>query len=355
MFLEDFVQRNLTWARADDVVLDPFVGRGTTVFQSALQGFHAIGGDVNAVAVCVARAKVNAPPIDKLMRRLRRLEEKYRQEPELVDDGQYGGEDLAPFFRRCYERRTFSEILYLRRELKWRRRDDDCFIAALALGALHGESHRTHLCFSNRMPRTISTKPGYSLRWWEANAFFPMRRDVFAILRELAIFRYASEPPPRLAVVKQTDARRIGETFEEFRGRVGLVITSPPYHDTTDYVEDQWLRLWFLGARGRHVRKPGHDDRHRSLATYWDFLSESWQGVAPLLRERAQVVVRIGGKALGLDQAKEGLASSLRKGTGRRTRLVDARISDIKQSQLRTFRPGAEGSKFEYDFRFVVS
>ena len=41
---------------------------------------------------------------------------------------------------------------------------------------------------------------------------------------------------------------RAGETFPKLKGRVTDFITSPPYLDTTNYREDQWLRLWFLAA-----------------------------------------------------------------------------------------------------------
>ena len=30
-------------------------------------------------------------------------------------------------------------------------------------------------------------------------------------------------------------------------GSVKLVVTSPPFLDTVDYVSDNWLRCWFLG------------------------------------------------------------------------------------------------------------
>ena len=51
--------------------------------------------------------------------------------------------DNGEFFELCFERNTLKQILYLRSVLDWRRRKDDRFIAALCLGALHGESHRS--------------------------------------------------------------------------------------------------------------------------------------------------------------------------------------------------------------------
>src|SRR5258705_2335387 len=41
------------------------------------------------------------------------------------------------------------------------------------------------------------------------------------------------------------------------------VITSPPYLDVTNFEEDQWLRLWFLGGPPYPTRhRLASDDRH---------------------------------------------------------------------------------------------
>lgn len=349
MFPEEFVQRNLVWAEKTDVVYDPFVGRGTTVFQSLLSGFDAVGNDVNPVAVCVSRAKADPPPLRQLLARIDALE-------RLSVDGIGPTVDLgelSEFFDNCFAPSTFRQILFLRNALKWRTSRVDAFIGALVLGALHGESHRTKWCLSNRMPRTISTKPGYSVNWWKRHGSTAPVRDTFGILRELSLYRYASEAPTRRGKIIQCDTRRAAFRLRNFESRVGLVITSPPYVDTTDYLEDQWLRIWFLKGPSYHSRSK-RDDRHRSLASYWSFLTESWAGISPLLRRGAQVVVRIGGKALSFDAAEEGLLASLRLGLGRPVKLLHSATSAIAGGQLHSFRPGALGSKHEFDFRFQV-
>jgi len=42
MFPEVFVQKHLAWSRPNDLIFDPFSGRGTTVFESLLNGRRAI-------------------------------------------------------------------------------------------------------------------------------------------------------------------------------------------------------------------------------------------------------------------------------------------------------------------------
>lgn len=202
------------------------------------------------------------------------------------------------------------------------------------------------------MPRTISTKPAYSVRWWRQHGYVAPKRDVFVILRAVATFRYESPLPPLRGRVAATDARTINERFPDAKRRVGLVITSPPYLDTTNYREDQWLRLWLLGGLETPERVGLSDDRHRRADTYWRFLTEAWSGIAPLLRDGAHVVVRIGGRHIDSQEAETELRASLRKGSESTVRLIDRHTSRITHGQLRAFRPGAVGTQVEHDFRF---
>src|SRR5580765_7274379 len=71
MFPETFVRRNvLAWSQRDDIICDPFSGRGTTVFESLLKGRKAIGCDINPVAVCLSKAKAEAPALAVVAARL---------------------------------------------------------------------------------------------------------------------------------------------------------------------------------------------------------------------------------------------------------------------------------------------
>ena len=249
---------------------------------------------------------------------------------------------------------TLRQLLFLKKKLDWRHDPTDRFIAALALGCLHGESHRTELCFSNRMPRTISTKPAYSVRWWREKCSLPPKRDVFSILRTCADYRFGSPIPALKGRVVEGDVRRAGTLLRWYRGKVKLVITSPPYLDITDYHEDQWLRLWFLGGASKPVTGQCKDDRHRRVESYWQFLREAWKGIAPLLQDSAQVVIRIGGTRLDEEELRRGLLDSLNS-TGRKFRLAESRQTDIKNGQRRIFQGAPNKTSVEHDFRFKLA
>ena len=350
MFPETFVEKCLTESPYEGVVFDPFCGRGTTVFQALQEGREAAGCDLNPVAACVSGAKCDPPKLFEVSARLDELRHGFRE----PDDGAWQGK-LGRFFDLCFHRKTLLQVRYLRSVLNWRNRKDDRFVAALCLGALHGESHRSPNYFSNRMPRTISTKPDYSVRWWQRKGYMPPLRDAFEILERMIRYRFRFPPPERAARVVQTDARRAADCFPALAGRVTDIVTSPPYLNTTNYREDQWLRLWFLGdeARVPHDRR---DDRHYSKETYWRFVQASWAGLAPLLAEQARLVVRIGGRLLPKAELRDTLLDSLVLGLGRDVTLIDDGVtSAVDNTQANSFR-GAKASPFvEHDFSFEAS
>jgi hypothetical protein len=346
MFPERFVQKHLVWSNVGDLVFDPFSGRGTTVFESLLNGRSANGCDTNAVAVCVSNAKSNPPTRNQALIRLAELEGGFRRMPLPAQNHE--------FFKACFHSSTLHQILYLRKALRWKSRRDDCFIAALVLGSLHGESHRSERYFSNRMPRTISTKPSYSVEYWKRNGDVAPKREVFGILRSMIDFRFSSEIPEIRGRVKMGDARKAFKLFPQLKRRVSLIITSPPYLDITDFAEDQWLRLWFLGGPPTPHRRVRGDDRHTSAGKYWTFLSEVWTGVEPLLKPNSNLVIRIGGR-LAHSEIRQGLLFSLRQGLNSKFELKSERASEIGDGQVKIFQPEAKGTNVEYDFRVLVA
>ncbi|MCW8196873.1 DNA methylase [Verminephrobacter aporrectodeae subsp. tuberculatae] len=350
MFPEAFVEKHLAASHFDGVVFDPFCGRGTTVFQALLDGRKAAGCDLHPVAVCITSAKCNPPDRNKVLARINALQALMTKKPPPAPGG-----DMAEFFSVCFHVDTYDALRFLRKNLDWRNNGTDGFIAALCLGALHGESHRSPNYFSNRMPRTISTKPAYSVRWWHKHGYVAPQRDVFDILRNMTDFRFRTPAPDGRGEIVESDARKAKTVFPHLQGKVTDIITSPPYLDTTNYQEDQWLRLWFLGEDAKSSYARG-DGRHYNKVLYWHFLKEAWEGVAPLLAPQARIVVRIGGRKLSKDEIFSNLLESLTGATGRKVEPTDDGVtSAVRKTQANSFRGAKASSSVEHDFCFIVS
>ena len=347
-FPEAFVEKHLAATTLNGVVFDPFCGRGTAVFESLIRGRQGAGCDINPAAACVAGAKCDPPTLSDLLERLSALEKESRTYQACANVG-----ELKDFFSLCFAPATFNQILFLRDKLDWLSDRTDRFIAALSLGALHGESHRSPHYFSNRMPRTISTNPAYSVRWWRERGYTPPVRDVFSILRYMSSYRFKTFPPSLRGEIAMSDARKADESFPHLLGQITDVITSPPYLDTTSYREDQWLRLWFLGKIAATLTCD--DGRHHSVSKYKEFLAESWTGVAPLLADEVRIVVRIGGRKLSKEEVLDLLESSLERATQRNVQIQDRGVSSlVKRTQASAFRGSKPSPTFEHDFCFIL-
>jgi hypothetical protein len=350
MFPETFAAEHITaWTEPGNWVLDPFSGRGTTLFQGLLMDRRAVATDTNPVAYCLTAAKAALPTLADLLRELDQLAGAFGRSRSAARRA--ARKSLPEFFGRAFYWTTLEQVLFLRATLCWRDDPTHTFIAALVLGCLHGEMGKPFEYFSNQMPRTISTKPAYSLRYWRTRGLYPRKRDVFAILRQRAEYRLARGAPSGHGVVALADARDAAKHFPFLRGAVRAVITSPPYFDATNFEEDQWLRLWFLGHEPRPTyRRLSADDRHTSRDGYWRFLREAWTGIAPLLTPEAVLVCRMGGRGLSGREVKRGFTEGIRHVFPHATPLRPAARSAITRRQTDTFRPGSLGCRYEYDF-----
>lgn len=348
MFPESFAEKWIgELSRIGDVVLDPFSGRGTTAFQSLLLGRKALACDVNDVAYCVTKAEVQAPTLLSVLRRITVLESQYTG-----GDWQREASELPEFFRVAYSGTTLTQILFLRTKLDWKKSKTDCMIAAVALGVLHGETHKSPSYLSNQMPRTISTKPRYSVKFWEARGLVAPERDAFALLRTQARYRYVSPPPVGDATVLHCDMRHLSWKRDRLPGPIRLAVTSPPYLDVTNFEEDQWLRLWFLGGPPHPTRhRVSRDDRHESQGNYWSFIADMWRMLGSVMAREGSVVVRLGGRGGDVESMLKKLTVTSQF-SGRRVGLVSHSYSELKKRQTHSFRPGTKGCLVELDCHF---
>lgn len=351
MFPESFVEHWLKrLTKPTDIVLDPFSGRGTTALTALLCGRQAISSDVNDVAVCLTKAKTNPPTLRTLKARMSQLRKGF-----VSSAWREPARAAEEFFQYAYAPVTLRQLLYLRENVNWKDSRVDNMLAALVLGSLHGETaSRRYL--SNQMPRTISTKPRYSVNFWKTRKLVAPQRDTFEVLAEMAQFRYESPLPIGHSTVLHTDMRNLPRIIESTSSEpIKCAITSPPYLNVTSFEEDQWLRLWFLGGPPRPKKGVvSRDDRHGTADNYWSFISDMWRSLGAVMGDNAHVVIRIGSRKITPEALKRGLAGCAQF-SGRKIKLVSHQVTEIKKRQTDAFRPGTKGCVVELDchFRFA--
>lgn len=283
-----------------DAVLDPFAGRGTAVFSAAVRKRPAIGVEINPLGYVYANTKLRPGTQEKVVCRLEELE-------ELAPRQRRAADALPPFFHHCFAAGVRRFLLAARKTLDWRRSDVDRTLMAFILIALHGKRYQS---LSNQLRQSTAMAPDYCVRWWTEKGMTPPDIDPVAHIRQRIAWRYAHGAPQTedAAAWLGDSVRKLPQLAADIqagkRPRIQLLLTSPPYHNVTNYSYDQWLRLWLLGGPQRPESGNQYGGKFSNLERYRRLLTRVFSLAKPLLAEDAVVYVRT-------DQRKSTLTSTL--------------------------------------------
>lgn len=284
MFPLDFPLAWLRKARPGEWVLDPFCGRGTTLYAARLLGLPAAGVDISPVAAAIADGMLAAGTPEEVETWARKL----------LWEGEARDLPQGEFWELAYHPRTLEAITRLREGLMRDGRGPAArLLRVILLGRLHGPLRKGAPSYlSNQMPRTFAPKPAYAVRFWKARGLRPPEVDPLALLSRV-IPRFLQDlPPPVPGRAVCGDARHVD--FLELGGPYDWVITSPPYWGMRTYVADQWLRHWFLGGPPHVVYHYEGQIGRGSAESYAGALRQVWLRVAEACRPGARLVVRFG-------------------------------------------------------------
>jgi len=275
-------------------VVDPFCGGGTVLVEALRAGRPSVGVDLNplAVRVCEVRCAVrDAASRDRFLETLvgvgERSEERVR--PRV---------DARPPLRRSearwYDGHVLKELAGLREEILAigdgpDRRALEVLLSAIVVKFSRQRSDTAERVQKKRIRKGLPTeflvRKGRELaRRWEA--------------LEAAVPR--GTPAPRIVV---GDARRLPRVLGP-RRRADLILTSPPYGGTYDYVDHHARRYPWLGIDARALAR-GEVGARRNLrgpaaAERWDEeLSDVLRALARSRAEGGRIVLVLGDAQLG--------------------------------------------------------
>jgi DNA modification methylase len=280
------------------VVLDPFCGSGTVLVESRLAGQRAVGTDVNPLAIRLARLKVRGVPEDErraLIEGARWVEGHVtlRRKTSARATKKYGPEDVALFEPHVLLELDSIRAALDRVEPKELREDLELVFSAILTKVSRKRGDSAQQLAQRRLA------PGFAARLFLSKAE--------ELVRSLQMFERALPKDAPEASVRPDDARTLGTVGA---ATVDLVVTSPPYAATYDYVDHHDLRLrWLgmpvdrfasleLGARRDYARLDGRTAQQR----WHDELGRTLQALARTLRQGGTIVLVIA------DSAVSGLA-----------------------------------------------
>lgn len=331
------------------VVLDPFCGRGTTLFSARQFWFSAWGIDSSPVAVAIAKAKLASCDIEAPLALAAKLISEVVA-AEIPD---------TPFFHLAYQQSALRDICALREGLLCLDDETDAasILRAAALGCLHGPLSK-HVenagYFSNQMPRTYASKPDYAVRFWKERGLKAPKIDVLRVLRRkiqrLAGLEQASPCPTSQVLHGDAQSEKL---FKSISAAPSIVITSPPYYGMRTYVQDQWLRNWFLGGPDSIDYSAGPQLDHGGQQVFAASLGKVWKNIADIAEpsESLHMYVRFGIIPSALVDAKKLFRASLEE-SGVDWRLVStrsAKSADVGKRQADQMK-AESAAAVEFDF-----
>lgn len=270
MFPLEFPLGALSRVPDSGTVVDPFCGRGTTLYAARATKRQTFGVDCSSVAVAISKAKLATASKSDVLDLARNLLE-HSNDVDLP---------RGRFWRLAYKPTVLKKICALRMGLLTDTSHEAAILRALVMGVLHGPVTGVGSYLSNQMQRTFAPKPDYAVQFWTKRDLKAPKVDVLAAIERKAdhVFRSPAFDFQKtsLSDVAHGDAGEMS-TWKHAPAAIDAVITSPPYYGMRTYVPDQWLRNWFVGGPdtvdysddGR-VPSSSPDVFAKGLAKVWD-------------------------------------------------------------------------------------
>ncbi len=224
-----FIQK---FCKTESVVYDPFMGRGTTLIEAQLHGHKAIGNDINPLSLVLTSPRLNPPSLIDIENRLSEIDLSYDAE---IDP------ELLVFFHED----TLNEIYGWKIYFQQKQLDAvDAWLQMVACSRLTGHSTGffsvftlpPNLAASITSQRKINEKRNQTPEYRNTKELI-LRKSKQLLRHDIPDYYWCND-----AVLLTESADNTPQIPSE---SVDLVVTSPPFLDTVDYEQDNWLRMWF--------------------------------------------------------------------------------------------------------------
>ncbi len=230
-------------------VYDPFMGRGTTLLESAFLDRIPVGCDVNPLSALLCLPRLHSVDLKAIAKRLEEIDLSKASEIR---------EDLSVF----YHPDTLRELCALREYFLQRETADtldatDAWIRMVATNRLTGHSPGFFSVYT--LPPNQAVSIASQIRINEKRQQTPTARDIRKI-----ILKKSASLLKDLTPEEKKNLNHVGKKAQCLTANsaathaiasksISLVVTSPPFLDIVQYDQDNWLRCWFNGIDSKAV------------------------------------------------------------------------------------------------------
>lgn len=260
------------------LVFDPFVGSGTTLLEAQRLGLPSVGVDLNPIACLIARVKTGVRPID--------LTDKARAINSNASRSRVKQTWNIPNVDHWFRADIQGAIATLLNELRTVPDLESYNALRLALSSI-----LVRVSNQDSDTRYAAVKKDIS------------REDVFTgfVAAAEKLDKALASRDWDIGSSKVIEANTLTVAPEQLGGRVGLVITSPPYPNAYEYWLYHKYRMWWLGfdplavkeqeigARAHFFKRDHHTEEH-----FWDQMRDTFRLINYVLVKRGYACFVIG-------------------------------------------------------------
>ncbi len=272
----------------NDIVYDPFSGRGTTVIEAALMGRKIISNDINPLNKILSKPRLNIPTLEELESRLNEIPISTKKKPDI---------DLSMFFHP----ETLIEILALRDYLKNRKANNeediiDEWIRMVATNRLTGHSSGFFSVYT--LPPNQAVSPNSQIKINKKRNQSPAYRDVKKLILKKSkslLKDISTEQIKQLCKISKNAkflTNDANQTKNIKSNSVQLTVTSPPFLNIVQYADDNWLRCWFndinISEVERNITIP------KSLDDWCDIMGQVFKELFRITKNNGWVAFEVG-------------------------------------------------------------
>lgn len=256
-FFPQLVRSLITISGTPDggIVLDPMSGSGTTPCEAIAFGRSALAADLNPISVLTSKVKAAVP-----LQSPASFQERVHRWTETlplpaVDPATMWCDDDLKYLRLWFDECAIIDLARLRIAIDNTANEFTRLFLRVALSNIVRSVSWQKVADLRVRKEVRSYVPGEAIRRFQ-RAVSEQYERIIAYLRVLPRPKHA----PYLSV-REGNAVQVDQLFNEFIGKVDLVVTSPPYATALPYLDTDRLSLIILGLLPRSA----HRDREAMM------------------------------------------------------------------------------------------
>ena len=223
------------YSKTGDIILDPFMGSGTTNLEASLLGRHSVGVDIDPFSRFITKVKTSPLPIKELKKVYYEIKKKVISyiEPEHINNV-----PSFPYRDKWFKPYILKELIYLKTSIETLQ--TSVSIKNFFLVCFSSIIRRVSEADNNCTRTVIRKKLNKQVHPGDAIDLFLKRIDTHV---KNMILLTKLNPTGDVTIPENADARDMSIFKNEI---FDLVLTSPPYLNAIDYPRTHQLEIYWL-------------------------------------------------------------------------------------------------------------